>query len=62
MTENTKTKIIAGLAGVSIRAVVTIASVGVFLGIIAGFLPAEHIEEGGALALVTTAFYFGKEA
>jgi NhaP-type Na+/H+ or K+/H+ antiporter len=62
MTENQKTNIVAAIAGISIRAVVTVASVGVFLGIVGGFLPAEHIEESGAIALVTTAFYFGKES
>lgn len=61
MTENTKTSIVAALTRISIRAVVTLAAVGVFLGIVGGVLPAEHIEESGVLAMVTTAFYFGKE-
>lgn len=61
MTQNTKTSIIAALTQISIRAVVTVAAVGIFLGVIAGVLPDVHIQEAGALALVTTAFYFGKE-
>jgi len=62
MTETTKTSIVTALTRVSIRAIVTLTSLGVFLGILAGALPADHIQEAGALALVTTGFYFGKEA
>lgn len=60
--ENTRTAIVTALTRVSVRAIITLASAAVFLGIVGGALPGEFIEEAGALTLVTTAFYFGRES
>lgn len=60
--DQTRAAFAAAIAGISVRAIVTLAAVGVFLALTGGFVDGGDLAVAEKFAYLTGGFYFGTKS